>query len=364
MVNCQNKARTTTQFFSGTLNVRGLTSKTKRECLDELFADHNLDVLCLQETKTKNEETIQQKNSTLHLLFSSTHHYGLGFAVSKKWTKLTTHKISDRVAILEGNLKGAHFKIVNCYGPTQILSNKKQEIYEEFLEVLQANIKTKSNQILILQEDFNAKIGRNSIKSTHKGHFSRGCENKNGSLLNEFLAIKNFTATNTLFKHPARHLTTWQEKLNNKMVFNTIDYIITQQKIISYIKNSRSYSGIKLSTDHRLVKVILQIPEPHQLWKKPKQQNTKLTYQQTNIKNFSNLISTNFTNIEGFQKIIYKSALKCFKKQSNQQTKIKDPEINKLKNKINKIRNILKNCKINQTTKISLNKEKHHTKTN
>ena len=84
MVNCQNKARTTTKFSSGTLNVRGLTSKTKRECLDELFADYNLDVLCLQETKTKNEETIQQKNSTLHLLFSSTHHYGLGFAVSKK----------------------------------------------------------------------------------------------------------------------------------------------------------------------------------------------------------------------------------------------------------------------------------------
>ena len=184
MVNCQNKARTTTQFSSGILNVCGLTSKTKRECLDEFFADYNLDILCLQETK--NEKTIQQKNNTLHLLFSSTHHYVLGFAVSKKWTNLTTHNISDRVAILEGNLKGVHFKIMYCDGPTQILSNKKQEIYEEFLEVLQANIKTKSNQILILQGDFNAKIGRSSIKSTHKGHFSRRCENKNGSILKNF----------------------------------------------------------------------------------------------------------------------------------------------------------------------------------
>ena len=87
---------------------------------------------------------------------------------------------------------------MNCYGPTQILLYKKQEIYGEFLEVLQANIKTKLNQILILQGDFNAKISRSSIKSTHKGHFSRGCENKNGSLLNEFLAINNLTATNTL----------------------------------------------------------------------------------------------------------------------------------------------------------------------
>ena len=63
MVNCQNKARTTTQFSSETLNVRGLTSKTKRECSDKLFADYNLDVLCLQETKTKNEKKIQQKTA-------------------------------------------------------------------------------------------------------------------------------------------------------------------------------------------------------------------------------------------------------------------------------------------------------------
>ena len=226
--------------------------------------------------KKRENNTTKKQHSTLTLF----QHTPLRSRIcSKKRTNLTTHNISDRVTILEGNLKGAHFKIVNCYGPTQILSNKKKEIYEEFLEVLQANIKTKSNQILILQGDFNAKISRSSINSTQKGHFSRGRENKNGSLLNEFLAINNLTATNTLFKHPARHLTTWQGKLNNKMVFNTIDYIITQQKIISYIKNSRSYSGIKLSTNHRLVKVILQIPEPHQLWKKPKQQNTKLTYQ-------------------------------------------------------------------------------------
>ena len=37
----------------------------------------------------------------------------------------------------------------------------------------------------------------------------------------------------------------------------------------------------------------------------------------------------------------------------------KDPEINKLKNKSNKIRKIFKNCKINQTTKTNSNKEKH-----
>ena len=71
MVNCQNKARTTTQFSSGTLNVYSLTSKTKRECLDEFFADCNLDVLCLQETKTKNGKQYNKKTALYTYSFSA-----------------------------------------------------------------------------------------------------------------------------------------------------------------------------------------------------------------------------------------------------------------------------------------------------
>ena len=141
MVNCQNKARTTNQFFSGTLNVQSLTSKKKRKCLDKFFVDYNLEVLYLQETKTKNDETMQQKNSNLHSLFFSIHHYSQRFAVSKKRTNLIKHYISDKVVVLEDNLEGAHFKVMNCYEPTQILSNKKRKIYGDFFEVFQANIK-------------------------------------------------------------------------------------------------------------------------------------------------------------------------------------------------------------------------------
>ena len=91
-----------------------------------------------------------------------------------------------------------------------MLANEHKDIYETFLQQLKTSIKTKNRQILISKEDFNAKIGRCFQKVQHKGVPARGCENNNGSLLNEFMVTNNLIATNTLFKHPARHLITWQ----------------------------------------------------------------------------------------------------------------------------------------------------------
>ena len=85
----------------------------------------------------------------------------------------------------------------------------------------------------------NAKIGKDSMKSIYKGYISKSYENKNGSLLKKFLAINNLTAPNTLLRHSAKNPTTWQGKLNNKMPFNTIDYIITHKKSSATLKTSQ-----------------------------------------------------------------------------------------------------------------------------
>ena len=122
-------------------------------------------------------------------------HYGLGFLVRKRWTNLRFKAISDRIATLEGSSKETKFKVVNCYGPTQMLANKHKDMYETFLKQLKTSIKTKNEQILIIQGDFKAKIGRCFQKVQHKEVSARGCENNNGSLLNEFLVTNNLIAT-------------------------------------------------------------------------------------------------------------------------------------------------------------------------
>ena len=63
--------------------------------------------------------------------------------------------------------------------------------------------------------------------------------------------------------------------------------------------------------------------------------------------------------IKTFQNIVLKSALKSLKKLENMSSLKEDLYTKNSKKQFNRIRKILNNCKINQSTKIKLNKEKH-----
>ena len=210
-----------------------------------------------------------------------------------------------------------------------MLANKHKDIYETFLQQLKTSIKTKNRQILIIQGDFNARIGRCFRKVQHKGVSAKGCESNNGSLLNEFMVTNNFIATNTLFKH----LTTWQEKLKDKTIHNTMDYILSYNRMKRFIIDSKSCSGITTSTDHRLVKMKLTITKTHQILKQTPGKTRRLNP----INNFPNLASNKFSNIETFQNTALKSALKSFKKLENNPTLDEDSDTKTLKNKFNRI---------------------------
>ena len=105
----------------------------------------------------------------------------------KKWTNLRLKVISNRTATLKGSFGETKLKVVNCYGPSQMIANKHKEIYETFLQQLKTSITTKNGKILVIQEDFIAKIGRCFQKLQDKGVSARGCKSNNGSLLNEFM---------------------------------------------------------------------------------------------------------------------------------------------------------------------------------
>ena len=118
----------------------------------------------------------------------------------------------------------------------------------------------------------------------------------------------------------------------------------------------RSYSAITTSTDHKLVKMKLTILKIHQILNLALTKTGQLDFYHP-IDNFLNLVSNNYSNIEAFQNIVLKSALKFFKKLEN---KLSLNENSDIKNKINGIRKKLNNCKMNHSIKIKLNKEKHY----
>ena len=190
--------------------------------------------------------------------------------------------------------------IINVYAPhTQRLLENIDELDELYTDLGNVLNEFKNKSQIYIAGDFNAKVGANG-KEDCIGRYSRGRRNMSGQNFIEFCTINDLFITNTAFKHPARHITTWcgnrKDSRTNKMVeiYNQIDYIVCTRKSKSCLVNSRSYAGTVTSSDHRLVVTRFNI-EKYKLWKSPSNnknttvvnsaalatdQDTRKTYQQ------------------------------------------------------------------------------------
>lgn len=74
-----------------TFNARGLTSSLKREVLIADLAAKEVDICCIQETKTMQEISINDKDYKMFLLSTQNHHYGVGFFCNTK--TVTVHAV-------------------------------------------------------------------------------------------------------------------------------------------------------------------------------------------------------------------------------------------------------------------------------
>ena len=117
---------------------------------------------------------------------------------------------------------------------------------------------------LIAAGDFNAQIGR--IRSPASGSHAKGCRNSNGEKLLETMATQSMYVTNTTFKHPARHKTTWSGYFGRYVIYNVIDYIFIKNKMKRFVIDSRSYLGTQVDPDHRLVITKLLYTTLYQQW--------------------------------------------------------------------------------------------------
>ena len=112
--------------------------------------------------------------------------------------------------------------------------------------------------LLTIAGDFNAKVGKTKGEQC-LGSYSRGTRNTSGQTLVDFCDVHNLFITNSSFKHPARHITMWENTRINKnngsvtKVYNQIDYIIYQTNKKHILQNARSYAGTQVNSNHRLV---------------------------------------------------------------------------------------------------------------
>ena len=256
-----------------TWNTQGkLSEQIQREILLKDMNRYNVHIGCFQETRCE-ENYYQTEEGTLMTMPYDTNtppqlQYGLGFYISPKLRNYFygTKHISNRIAVIQFRIplkqgKKIQLTIINVYAPTsqRVRANEQEAI--DFYDQLQHtyNLYKGKSHYVIIAGDLNSKLG---AKLTNEeefiGSYGKGTRNNNGHKLADFLQINHLYATNTTFKQPYRHRTTWSMKIGEAMRYNQIDYIIIQQARLrkdhrGLLLKSRSYSGTSFESDHRLV---------------------------------------------------------------------------------------------------------------
>ena len=111
--------------------------------------------------------------------------------------------------------------IINVYAPTtEMAKNDPSELDQLYVDIGETMSKLKSDtttntSLLLLAGYFNAKVGKTQGESCLRS-YSRGRRNAIGQMLGDSCNIHNIFVCNSSFKHPARHMPTWEQISINK----------------------------------------------------------------------------------------------------------------------------------------------------
>lgn len=166
---------------------------------------------------------------------------GVGFLVNKdsKNTIMECIPVSDRIMAIRVTGKPFNMTIVQVYAPT---SESSDETIEEFYEELEKLIRSTSRKdILVVQGDFNAKIGADAHSVGWKGTAGKFCANsetnERGSKLLEFAKRHQLVAVTTLADHKQSRRTTWHSP--DGKTHNQIDYIFVHKRYATGVNRQR-----------------------------------------------------------------------------------------------------------------------------
>ena len=124
----------------------------------------NIKIRCEIRKKGINEIQTLEGHKLYYVGNESKHINGVGFIVNKQITStvMCFNAISDRIAIIRLQATPFNISIIQVYAPTTDHSDEEIEV---FYNNLQNVIKTVSKKdILVIQGDWNAKIGKDTIQ--------------------------------------------------------------------------------------------------------------------------------------------------------------------------------------------------------
>ena len=247
----------------GTWNVRTLHACGKVQELMHALSPYNWDIIGLCEVRWTGcgETTTDEGHKIWFAGDEKKHQHGVAIMVRKEISSsvISCTPVSSRVIAIRTSAKPHNMTLIQAYAPTSDYEDDEVEAFYE--QLAQTIAKVPKKDILIVQGDWNAKVGKDAYKdwSGTVGRFGIGETNDRGLRLLEFAKSHKLTIANTLYPHKKSRTTTWHSP--NGKVHNQIDFILTPQRFKSSINkaNTRTYPGADIGSDHDLVMTTIKL---------------------------------------------------------------------------------------------------------
>ncbi len=160
--------------------------------------------------------------------------------------------VSDRLMTLRVPLSEERWcTVIAVYAPT--MTNSQDNI-NQFYHQLNLTLRSvRAPDKIMLMGDFNARVGQDhSTWPSVIGKYGCGKLNSNGELLLSVCSEHQLCITNTFFKHRPAHKYSWMHPRSKN--WHLIDFVITRQRDLPDICDTRAMRGANCSTDHIMIR--------------------------------------------------------------------------------------------------------------
>ena len=182
------------------------------------------------------------------------HEHFVGFLVHKDIvnTVMGFRPASSRLITIRLRAVPFNITIVQAYVPTSDYDDNERE---EFYDQLQNVIDQTPKKDILVEGDWNAKVGRDAC-GNWQGIFGPFCNddtNERGLRLLEFATFNDLVLANTLGHHKASRRWTWHSP--NGQHHNQIDYILVRKRFRLGVNSTRTrrFPGADIRNDHDLL---------------------------------------------------------------------------------------------------------------
>ena len=247
----------------GTWNVRTLHAAGRLEQLTHELNKYRWHLLGLCEVRWKHsgEELTPEGHKFLYCGREDKHEHGVGFLVHKDTvhTIIGCEPISSRLMKIRLRATPFNITVVQVYAPTSDYDDNK---IEEFYEQLQAAVASvPSHDILVVQGDWNAKVGTDAQRDWKEtcGPHCNEITNSRGLRLLEFASTNQLCVANTYGTHKPSRKWTWHSP--GGRYHSQIDYILIKRRFKSSVKTAgtRTFPGADVGSDHDLVMMTMKL---------------------------------------------------------------------------------------------------------